>query len=145
MHGYISSLKVWFWRGKIWKCVFFTTYVPGGHIGHETQIFKLILNCSPTHGCCTCNFCYAPGKHVRVIHTPLHPTFIYYLSKIGVYRGIYNFLIFALKHRLWVLVRTASIKKSHFFYLKIIIFTAVKNRSILHGRVFVMLAKQFWR
>ena len=25
------------------------------------------------------------------------------------------------------------------FYLKIIIFTAVKNHSILHGRVFVML------
>ena len=33
-------------------------------------------------------------------------------SKIGVYRGIHNFLIFALKHRLWVLVRTASNLKS---------------------------------
>ena len=29
-------------------------------------------------------------------------------SEIGVYRGIHNFLFFALKHRLWVLVRTAS-------------------------------------
>ena len=28
-----------------------------------------------------------------------------------VYRGIHYFLIFALKHRLWVLVRTASLKK----------------------------------
>ena len=28
--------------------------------------------------------------------------------KTGVYRGIHYFLIFALKHRLWVLVRTAS-------------------------------------
>ena len=28
---------------------------------------------------------------------------------IGVYRGIHYFLIFALKHGLWVLVRTASI------------------------------------
>ena len=29
-------------------------------------------------------------------------------SETGVYRGIHFFLIFALKHRLWVLVRTAS-------------------------------------
>ena len=36
----------------------------------------------------------APGKHVRVMYTPLHPTFIY--SKTGVYRGIHFFLIFAL-------------------------------------------------
>ena len=32
-------------------------------------------------------------------------------SKIGVYRGIHYFLIFALKHRLWVLVRTASMRQ----------------------------------
>ena len=30
-------------------------------------------------------------------------------SKTGVYRGKHYFLIFALKHILWVLVRTASI------------------------------------
>ena len=29
-------------------------------------------------------------------------------SKTGVYKGIHFFLTFALKHRLWVLVRTAS-------------------------------------
>ena len=40
-------------------------------------------------------------KHACIILTPLH-------SKTGVYRGIYYFLISALKHRLWVLVRTAS-------------------------------------
>ena len=39
---------------------------------------------------------------------PLTPHFYNY-NKIGVYRGIHNFLIFALKHRLWVLVRTASL------------------------------------
>ena len=62
--------------------------------------------------------------------------------KTGVYRGIHYFLIFALKHILWVRVRTASmrqnikiVKKNQ---LKIGIFTAVKNRCILHGRVFVM-------
>ena len=34
---------------------------------------------------------------------PLHST--------GVYRGIHYFLIFALKHRLWVLVRTTSLRR----------------------------------
>ena len=30
------------------------------------------------------------------------------------------------------------------FGLKIVIFTVVKNRCILHGRVFVMISKQFF-
>ena len=74
--------------------------------------------------------------------------------KTVVYRGIHYSLIFALKHILWVLVRTASMRRFqrvHIIYvlsknmkivqkiqLKIVIFTAVKNRCILHGRVFVM-------
>ena len=37
---------------------------------------------------------------------PLTPHF--YISKLGIYRGIHCFLIFFSKHRLWVLVRTAS-------------------------------------
>ena len=63
------------------------------------------------------------------------------------------FLIFALKHRWWVLVKTASqsthvypqsiiwAKKEEnitIFHLKIIILTAVKNCYVLHGHVFVM-------
>ena len=75
-------------------------------------------------------------------------------SKTGVYRGIHYFLIFALKHILWVLVRTASDavltctrnicfeqndENSKKNQLKNVIFTAVKNRCILHGRVFVMV------
>ena len=32
-------------------------------------------------------------------------------SKTGVYMGIYLFLIFALKHRLWVLVTIASVMR----------------------------------
>ena len=70
-------------------------------------------------------------------------------TPIGVYRGIHNFLIFALKHRLWVLVRTGSdvypqgmfsakIRKLSFFYIKIFIFTVVKYRCILHGHIFIM-------
>ena len=40
---------------------------------------------------------------------PLTPHF--YIGKTGVYRGIHYFLNFALKHRLWVLVRTASLRR----------------------------------
>ena len=73
-------------------------------------------------------------------------------SKIGVYRGRHNFLIFALVHRLWVLVSLSEAvlmcshdlcfeqkqEKYHNFHLKIIVFTAVKYCSILHRHVFVM-------
>ena len=45
------------------------------------------------------------GKHVCLIHNPYTPLLY---SKTGVCRGIHIFLIFAPKHRLWVLVRTAS-------------------------------------
>ena len=40
---------------------------------------------------------------------PLYTPFLY--SKTGVYRGIHFFLFFVLKHRSWVLVKTASVKK----------------------------------
>ena len=64
---------------------------------------------------------------------PLTPHF--YIEKTGVYRGVHYFLIFALKHRLWVLVRTASLiyvlsknkKNITIFPMKIIVFTAVKK------------------
>ena len=32
-------------------------------------------------------------------------------SKTGVYRGLHYFLIFAVKHILWILVRTASMRR----------------------------------
>ena len=71
------------------------------------------------------------------------PPYIPFLHcKIGVYRGIYYFLTFPLKHRLWVLVRNASLRKNKknvsLIHLKIIVFTAVKYCSILHRRAFVM-------
>ena len=82
---------------------------------------------------------------------PLTSPLLY--SETRVYRGLHYFLIFALIHRLWVLVRTASLtevvltctqilcfqqklKNNAFFHLKIImVFTAVKNRCMLHGQV----------
>ena len=39
---------------------------------------------------------------------PLTPNF--YIVKLG-FIGVYIFLIFALKHRLWVLVRPASVRR----------------------------------
>ena len=70
---------------------------------------------------------------------PLSPHF--YIVKLGFTR-VYIFLIFALKHRLWVptiYVLSKNKKKITIFHLKIIIITAVKNHCILHGRVFVMV------
>ena len=65
-------------------------------------------------------------------------------SKIGVCRGIPIFLIFAPKHRLWVLVRTAiyvlnkNKKNIKFFPMKFSIFVFEKILHTLHGQVFVM-------
>ena len=46
-------------------------------------------------------------KHTYIILTPSNPTFI----KTGVYRGIRYFSYFCSKHGLWVLVRTASVRR----------------------------------
>ena len=80
---------------------------------------------------------------------PLKPHFLY--SKTRVYRDIhYFFLISAHKHRLWVLVRTASeqvptiyvlnrnIKSISFFYLKIFQFLELKISIDLNRRVFIL-------
>ena len=45
-------------------------------------------------------------ENISMQYIPPHTPLLY--SKTGVCRGIPIFLIFALKHRLWVLVRTAS-------------------------------------
>ena len=83
---------------------------------------------------------------------PLTPHFS--IVKLG-FTGVYIFLNFAFKYRSMVLVRTISVSDSHctpdlcfkqntkkklsqLFQLKIIIFTALKKRSILHRSVIVM-------
>ena len=77
------------------------------------------------------------------MYTP-YTSLLYSHENLGL-QGYTSFSYFALKHRLWVLVRTASInvlsknkKNITIFNLNIIFFTAVKNCSILHGHVFVM-------
>ena len=47
--------------------------------------------------------------NMSVCFIPPYTPLLY--SKSGVYRGKHYFLIFALKHRLWVLVRTASLRR----------------------------------
>ena len=73
---------------------------------------------------------------------PLKPHF--YIVKLG-FTGVYIiFLISAQKHRLWVLVRTASLflsrnmKNIRMFYLKICYFLEVKFSVYLNRLVFVM-------
>ena len=85
------------------------------------------------------------------MNTHLHPTFI---QKNRGLQGYTLFFIFCSKHRLWVLVRTASArrfkrvptiyvlskirKNIKNFHLNIIICTAVRYCSILHGHICVM-------
>ena len=99
---------------------------------------------------CPCNEHHLT-PHFYIVTTPYTPLLY---SKTGVYWGIHFFLIFASKHRLLVLVRTASLRRFYsvptiyvlsknmknitIFHLKIIIFTAVKYHSILHGHIGVM-------
>ena len=47
--------------------------------------------------------------NMSVCFIPPYTLLLY--RKTGVYRGIHYFLIFALKHILWVLVRTASLRR----------------------------------
>ena len=64
----------------------------------------------------------------------------FYIVKEGFTR-VYIFLIFALKHRLCVpmiYVLSKNKKNITIFHLKIIIFTAMKNRRILHRHVIVL-------
>ena len=97
---------------------------------------------------------YTEANHhdnMSVQWTPPYTPLLY--SKTGVYRGELVFLIFALKHRLWVLVRTASVlrffriptiyvlsknkKNITFFHLKITIFTAVKHWRCVRNVILV--------
>ena len=68
------------------------------------------------------------------MYTPLLSTFIN--CEAGVYKGLHYFLIFALKHRLRVLVRTASL-----------IFTSLKKSlhntwTCLRNVFYIHVAKQ---
>ena len=69
---------------------------------------------------------------------PLSPHF--YKVNLG-FTGVYIiFLILALKHTIYICYEHNK-KHITIFHLKVIIFTAVKYYSILHGRVIVMLVE----
>ena len=55
------------------------------------------------------HYIHVHQDNMSVCFIPPYTPLLY--SKIGVYTGIHNFLIFALKHRLWVLIRTASLRR----------------------------------
>ena len=67
---------------------------------YQTASGLMISHGKLWQGFITSPFLITSGKHVRVMYTPLNPTLY---SKTGVCRGIPIFLIFAQKHRLWVL------------------------------------------
>ena len=71
-----------------------------------TSVLVLSVTCSDV------SFDFFSGHHqdnMSVCFIPPYTPPLY--SKNGVYRGIHYFLIFALKHILWVLVRTASVRR----------------------------------
>ena len=87
----------------------------------------------------SCNGKYSPSrKHAYIIMTPLNPYF--YIVKLG-FTGVYIiFLISAQKHRLWVLSRTASLRR---FYQVPTIY--VLSRNMKYIRDFYLKIFSFWR
>ena len=93
--------------------------------------------------------------NISVCFIPPYTPLLY--SKTGVYRDIHYFLIFALKHILWVLVTEAILtcannlcfeqnyKKVKKIQLKIVIFSAMKNRCIINWRVFVLFINLLYK
>ena len=71
-------------------------------------------------------------KRIRVTKTPLTPHL--YIVKLGLTEGIHYFLIFALKHRLWVRVRTASLVSVSTIY---VLSKNKKNITIFHLKIII--------
>ena len=71
------------------------------------------------------------------MYTPINPTLY---RKTGVCRGIPIFLIFAPKHRLCVLVRTASPSEEfQFLKLKNLFIAWARFRNVFHRHVILMV------
>ena len=73
---------------------------------------------------------------MSVCFIPLYTPLLH--SKTRVYKGLHYFLIFALKRVPTIYVLSKNMKIVKKIQLKTVIFTALKNRCILHGLVFVM-------
>ena len=92
------------YTGNLWSMHFIVAF---------EHMCSLHISSSMTEmGCYSHNSTVVGNQHqshkenMSVKCIPPHTPLLY--SKTGVYRGIPIFLIFAPKHRLWVLVRTAS-------------------------------------
>ena len=77
---------------------------------------------------------------MSVCFIPSYTPLLY--SKTGVYRGIHYFLNEAVLTCTHNICFEQKYENSKHNKLKIVIFTAVKYRCILHGRVFIMPFKQ---
>ena len=80
------------------------TYLISAMIARHTSI------CVPTHNLISRLFIIKTNPCNKHPLTP-HFCIVKLGLRTGVYRGILSFLIFAPKHRLWVLVRTASLRR----------------------------------
>ena len=78
-----------------------------GNLDFNFECTKLLQNDFPKQRYITLN-ATIPGQDRINPKTHLCRTFFAEYSKTGVYKGLHYFLIFALKHILWVHVRTAS-------------------------------------
>ena len=95
---------------------------------------------------CKCAVLFRITKTHLYNFDPLKPHF--YIVKLG-FTGVYIiFLIFAHKHRLWVLVRTAleskNMKNNRIFLSENFHFLAIKCSIYLNGHVFVMVIACAW-
>ena len=73
-------------------------------------------------------------ENMSVKCVPLQTPLLY--SKTGVCRGISTFLIFAPKHRLWVLVRTASARRFKRVHTIYVLSKNKKNIKIFQLKIF---------
>ena len=82
------------------------------------------------------------GKHVCKIYTHLNPTIIYNVGKLG-FTGVKFFINFDPKHRLWVLIRSASVM--HFLRVHTIhvLSKNVKNIKVFRMK-FLLLKKSLY-
>ena len=107
----------------------------------KTACPSVIVDCIYIATCTLCvTILNTSRRHAYVSLTPLKPHFYMYIVKLGFTGVNIIFLISAQKHRLWVLVRTASPRR---FELDPQIY--VFSRNMKNIRVFLIENFQFWK
>ena len=107
---------------KLYKCDESSLSWFNSYLSNRTQRVSMNNKCSDSE-----QISFGHHENMSVQCTPPYTPLLY--SKTGVYRGKHNFLIFALKHRSWVLVRTASMRR---FKRVSTIYVLSKNKKIIN-------------